>query len=466
MSTSRRSIPSVGKVLSVINKTCLPRSAVVDTIRRELAVHRESGDIPEFSDIVAQIDTLLGELELSPIQPVINGTGIIINTNLGRSPLGVDVMDRVHQVGSHYVNLEIDLVEGKRCNRGAYLERNLANLCGAEAATVVNNCAAALLLIVHHFVSQDKNEVIISRGELIQIGGSFRIPDVLRSAGAELREVGMTNRTSIEDYEGAINKNTALILKVHRSNFFMEGFVQSPSAEEISHLATVRNVPYIEDLGSGAIAPTESLAAIEHAQTPIESLAVGADLVCFSGDKLLGGPQAGIIVGKSSYVADLKREPVARALRCDKLILSALQATIDLYMKKTPQEFVPILAMLKLSDDELKERAAAIVSAIRCSKLEAGVSQSTARIGGGALPRAKLNSVAVDLKPKGIALDEFARRLRTGMPPIFGYAADSCYKIDLRTVFPNQDQSLVRAIKLAVESSVPGSGRLHCQAPR
>ena len=459
MNGSRRSIPAVGKVLDAVEKTCLARSVVIDTIRRELAAFRESGDIPEFSTIVSMINKALEDLEYSRIQPVINGTGIIINTNLGRSPLAAAVMDSVNQAGSHYVNLEADLPGGRRDKRGAYVEHCLAILCGTEAATVVNNCAAALFLIVHHFVAPEKNEVIISRGELVQIGGSFRVPDIISSAGAVVREVGMTNKTSIADYESAMNQNTAAILKVHRSNFFMEGFVESPAAEEICHLAAVNNVPYIEDLGSGAMVPTESIAAIEHAQTPAESLSTGADLVCFSGDKLLGGPQAGIIAGNSDYVDALKREPVARALRCDKLILAALQSTVDLYFEKSPQELVPILSMLNLPEEALRKRAESIARTISCTKLKADVSESTARIGGGALPRGELNSVTVDLRPKRIALEDFARRLRTGKPPIFGYTADRCYKIDLRTVFPGQDEVLVRAIKTAVEASMPGSAR-------
>ena len=253
MNGPRRSIPAVGKVVDAVERTSLARSVVVDTIRRELAALRECGDVPAFPTIVALINKALKDLEYSRIQPLINGTGIIINTNLGRSPLSAAVMDSVSQVGSHYVNLEADLSDGRREKRGAYVEQCLAILCSAEAAIVVNNCAAALFLIVHHLVSSTKNEIVISRGELVQIGGSFRVPDIISSAGAVVREVGMTNKTSIADYENAINQNTAAILKVHRSNFFMEGFVESPAAEKICNLAAASNVPFIEDLGSGAM---------------------------------------------------------------------------------------------------------------------------------------------------------------------------------------------------------------------
>lgn len=453
MNASRRSIPSVDKLLGVIGETSLGRPFVVETIRRELTIIRQSEEIPEFPTIVASIKKTLRGFEQSRIQPLINGTGIIINTNLGRSPLAAEVMDRVCNAGSHYVNLEIDLATGRRGNRAAYLERGLAILCGAESATVVNNCAAALLVIIHHFITQEKNEVIISRGELVQIGGSFRIPDILLCAGAKLREVGMTNKTSISDYASAINQNTALILKVHRSNFFMDGFVGSPKAEEIRRLAGAKNIPYIEDLGSGAVAHTESLAEIEHAQTPSESLKCGADLVCFSGDKLLGGPQAGIIVGKSDYVAAVKREPIFRALRCDKLILCALQSTIDLYLAGTAEQSVPVLSMLGASNDELGYRAEAVVREISCSELQAEVGHGTARIGGGALPRGELDSVTVDIKPKVLPLDVFARLLRASTPPIVGYVADGRYRVDLRTVFPSQDKALAREILRAIRSN-------------
>lgn len=461
MKGSLRSIPSVDKLLSVIDDTSLGRPIVVDTIRRELATVRQSEDIPDFPVIVARINKILRDFELSRIQPIINGTGIIINTNLGRSPLGAEVMERVCKAGSHYVNLEIDLAEGQRGNRAAYLERSLAILCGADAATVVNNCAAAVFVILHHFVTQERNEVIISRGELVQIGGSFRIPDILLSAGAKLREVGMTNKTSISDYEEAINEKTALILKVHRSNFYMEGFVGSPKSEEIRQLAVARNIPYVEDLGSGAIARTEDLAEIEHAQTPSESISCGVDLVCFSGDKLLGGPQAGIIAGRADYIAALKREPIIRALRCDKLILCALQSTIDLYFEDTAEQSVPILSMLSVSNDELGERAEVLVRELDCAGLTAEVGQSVARIGGGALPRGDFSSVTLNLVPKEISLGAFAKRLRTGSPPIVGYTADGRYKIDLRTVFPSQDELLARAILLAIQATSPGPDRLH-----
>ena len=452
MNASRRSIPSVDRLLAVIGDTCLGRATVVQAIRNELAAIRESRDIPEFSALVARVRTVLNALEQSRIQPVVNATGVIINTNLGRSPLSCTAINDVRQAGSHYVNLEFDLESGRRGNRAAYLEQRLADLCEAEAATVVNNCAAALFVILHHFVSGPKNEVIVSRGELIQIGGSFRIPDILTSAGAVLREVGMTNRTSIADYENAICEKTALILKVHRSNFYMDGFVDSPKTDAVCQLASAKNILYVEDLGSGAIIPTESLAEIDHAQTPAETLRRGADIVCFSGDKLLGGPQAGIIAGNAKLVGGLKSNPIFRALRCDKLILSALQSTVEQYLNGEARESVPIYSMLSESKQTLTKRAEALLAKIRCSQLRAELGEGATRIGGGALPRGQLDSVTIDVYPNDIDVEVYAKRLRTGSPPIIGYIADGCLKIDMRTVFPHQDDILARGIRTATKA--------------
>ena len=262
----------------------------------------------------------LRELRASRIQPVINGTGIIIHTNFGRAPLGSAVIETLSKIASNYNNLEYSLIGGARSVRAAYLEQSLALLCGAEAATVVNNNAAALVLILQYFCDPSrripallprrnepeqrrKNEVIISRGELIQIGGGFRIPEILESSGAMLREVGTTNKTSLRDYARAITRATAMILKVHRSNFYMDGFVESPPTEEIAKLARQKRVPFVEDLGSGAVIETQAIAGLEHEPTPAEVIRRGVDLVCFSGDKLLGGPQAGIIAGNAARIA-------------------------------------------------------------------------------------------------------------------------------------------------------------------
>lgn len=456
-SPSLRAIPAVEKVLQALGEVGLPRPAVVALVRRELAAMRSEEKIPAFDEILARIQTALKSLRLSRIQPVINGTGILIHTNLGRSPLGPEVVKTLTEIAANYNNLEYDLVTGERGGRASYLEQNLALLCGAEAATVANNCAAALVLILRHFTSGERNEVVISRGELVQIGGGFRIPEILEASGAKLREIGTTNKTSLKDYEKALGTRTGMILKVHRSNFFMDGFVESPSTERIASLAQKRSVPFVEDLGSGAMIQTEQIDGIEHEPTPAEVLRRGVDLVCFSGDKLLGGPQAGVIAGQTKLVTALKREPFFRALRCDKLILSALQTTVDLYLAgaeeaaKARTSAIPVLQMMRVSPAELRTRAEKMVASLEGLPVNASVGEGQAQIGGGTLPRSIIASVTLDLIPKAIALEELSTRLRHGTPPVIGYISGGRHKLDLRTIFPSQDEELVRAIRAVLD---------------
>ena len=450
---SLRAIPAVEKILQALGDTGLPRPAVVALVRRELAALRSEEAIPAFEEVLKQIQTALNSLRLSRIQPVINGTGILIHTNLGRSPLGPEVVKTLTEIAAHYNNLEYDLVSGERGGRASYLEQNLALLCGAEAATVANNCAAALVLILRHFTSGERNEVVISRGELVQIGGGFRIPEILEASSAKLREIGTTNKTSLKDYEKALGARTGMILKVHRSNFFMDGFVESPSTEQIAGLAQKQNVPFVEDLGSGAMIQTEQVAGIEHEPTPAEVLRRGVGLVCFSGDKLLGGPQAGLIAGQAKLVSALKREPFFRALRCDKLILAALQTTVDLYLAGAGEKAdggaapIPVLEMMRVTNDDLRERAEKIVVSLSGLAVKAGVGEGQAQIGGGTLPRSIIASITVDLVPMNLALEEFSTRLRNGSPPVIGYISGGRYKLDLRTIFANQDDEVVRVVR-------------------
>src|SRR5256885_9896195 len=424
-SRSRRAIPAVSKVLDSLGPIDLPRPLIVDLVRQELAKLRRLREIPEFNVIVDLVRAVIEKFRASRIQPVINGTGVVIHTNLGRSPLPQGAGEVLRNVASSYNNLELDLASGDRGGRGAYLERALVVLCQAEAATVVNNCAAALVLIVRHFIGGRravgaKNEVIISRGELVQIGGGFRIGEILETSGAKLREVGATNKTTLADYARAISQQTALILKVHRSNFFMSGFVESVSTAELSALARKKRVPFVEDLGSGAMLATEQIGLHHHEPTPAESLKIGADLVCFSGDKLLGGPQAGIIVGKERFIAALKREPLFRALRCDKLTFAALQTTVDLHLNQVTSE-VPALALLQIPKDELRARAAAIVTRLQGMPVKITIGTGTGKAGGGTLPRSIVPSITIDFLPENFSLVEFARVLRRSSPPIIGY---------------------------------------------
>ena len=352
---ARRQIPAVGRILDALGRYDLPRPVVVDVIRRKLSEIRATKKVPDFESTLVLVRRSIEERGAGRLQPIINGTGILIHTNLGRAPLASDAIHALKKIGSGYSNLEYDLATGARGQRGSYIESALALLCKAEAATVVNNCAAALLLVVRHF-TRTKTEVIISRGELVQIGGGFRISEMIEATGAKLREVGATNKTAFDDYADAIGRNTAMILKVHRSNFFMSGFVESPCSDEISELARRKRIPFVEDLGSGAVAATEEFGIDHHEPTPAEVLKSGVDLVCFSGDKLFGGPQAGIIAGKKKFVTALKREPLFRALRCDKLCLAALQATVDLHLNRQ-HGVVPTLGLLQISKDELRARA-------------------------------------------------------------------------------------------------------------
>ena len=468
---SRRAIPAVSKILDSLGeraspaRTDLPRPLIVALVREELAKLRRSKKIPEFTAIVDLVREALENLRASRVQPVINGTGIVVHTNLGRSPLPQGAGEVLRNVASSYNNIELDLATGDRGSRGAYLERALAVLCQAEAATIVNNCAAALVLIVRHFtmtnggrraVGAQKSdatrfrpkEIIISRGELIQIGGGFRIGEILEASGAKLREVGATNKTMLADYACAIGKETALILKVHRSNFFMSGFVESPSTAELAALAHKHRLPLVEDLGSGATVATEQIGLHYHEPTPAESLHACADLVCFSSDKLFGGPQAGIIAGKKRLIAALKNEPLFRALRCDKLVFAALQTTVDLHLNQVTSE-IPSLALLQIPKDELRARAAAMVTRVQGLPLKITIGTGTAKAGGGTLPKSIVPSITVDFLPENCSVQDFSRALRRSNPPVIGYIGDRRFKLDLRTIFSHQDDLVVDAIRTA-----------------
>ncbi|MEP7014798.1 MAG: L-seryl-tRNA(Sec) selenium transferase [Verrucomicrobiota bacterium] len=450
--TTQRDIPSVTKVLDALGAIDLPRPLIVDLVRRELSKVRTAKNIPELESIVDLVRVSIATLRAGRVQPVINGTGIVIHTNFGRAPLAPETIRAVSETGAGYSNLEFDLTTGERGKRGIYVENAIAVLCGAESAAIVNNCAAALVLIVQHF-TRAKPNVVISRGELVQIGGGFRIGEIIEAAGAKLREVGATNKTTLNDYARAIDRETAMILKVHRSNFFMSGFVESPSSAEIAALARKKRIPFVEDLGSGAIVPSEQLGIEEHEPTPADALKNGADLVCFSGDKLFGGPQAGIIAGTRRFVAALRREPLLRALRCDKLCLAALQSTVDLHLRQSIAE-IPALALLQISKDELRARAAAIFSRLRGLPLQISVGRGKAKVGGGTLPRSIMSSITIDIVPGHGSVADFAKVLRASNPPVIGYIGEGRFKLDLRTIFPQQDDLVVDAIRSAA-ATVP-----------
>lgn len=446
-----RAIPSVEKVVQALGDTGLLRAVAVDLVRREVAALRRAGGAPDHAAFLDRVRARIEGLRLSRLQPVINGTGIVLHTNLGRAPLGPAVLDRLLAVGGNYTNLELDLPSGERGGRAACLEHALALLCAAPAATVVNNCAAALVLILRHFTGGARKQVLISRGELVQIGGGFRIPEILESAGAVLREVGTTNRTTLADYTRAAGRGTALILRVHRSNFFMDGFTGSPAPEELAAWARRRRVPLVEDLGSGAVLDTAAVLGVEREPMVQEVLARGADLVCFSGDKLFGGVQAGIIAGAARRVNALKRDPFFRALRCDKLILGALEATVENHLRRGDRGHdegeLPVLALLRLPVEALRDRGERLVVALGDLPARVSLGAGRSQAGGGTLPRAAIPSVTLDLLPRELPLAELGRQLRQGHPPVIGYVSGGRFRLDLRTVFPRQDAELAGALR-------------------
>lgn len=420
-------------------------------MREEIAAARARGPVPDFAAFLAEVRRKVEHLRQSRLRPLINATGVLIHTNFGRAPLANEALAAISTIGSQYSNLEFDLEQGERGHRGTYVEEALAALCSAQAATVVNNCAAALVLIVSHF-TRKRRQVLISRGELVQIGGGFRIPEILEVSGAELREVGTTNRTSAEDYRRAISREVALILKVHRSNFVTDGFVSSASARELAPLAKRHHVLFVEDLGAGALWDTASVPGLTHEPTPAESLRNGADLVTFSGDKLMGGPQAGLIAGRKKLVASLKHDPLFRALRCDKLLLSALEATVELYLNGAARARIPVIAMAQTPIEVLRSRAEALKLQLSGLPLRVEVGTGASRMGGGGLPGCCIESATLELVPADVPLLEFSRRLLNGNPPVVGLISRKRLVLDLRTVFPEQDDAVAAALRAALQS--------------
>lgn len=449
-------LPSVERLaVALAGEVPLPRPLVIGYLKRSLEswrVRMIEGEDVKREGIEADVRSGLRTFASSRLQPVINGTGVLIHTNLGRSPLGDRAADALRAIATGYSNLEFNLLDGKRGQRAGYLETALAVLLETEAATAVNNCAAALVLSLRTLISEEKNEVIVSRGELVEIGGGFRIPDVLETSGAQLVEVGATNKTHLVDYAKAITERTALILKVHRSNFYLGGFTAEPTILELSALAREHDLPLIEDLGSGAVMATDELAPIDHEPTPQEALRNGVDLITFSGDKLLGGPQAGIIAGRADLVARVKAEPFFRAVRCDKLILTVLQECIDDYLRSKGEETpdIPVLNFLSMPLEDLRARAEAMVAQLADLPAEISIVETTSQTGGGTMPKAEFPSIALQITPREMGLEKLAGRLRAGDPAVVGYLQEDRFHLNVRTVFPDQDARLTRAIREAL----------------
>jgi L-seryl-tRNA(Ser) seleniumtransferase len=440
--TARRwQLPAVQRVLedAALQKyePLLGRVNVKQTIENVLDRVRASGADASYEAIVASAAARLDDLSGQALSAVVNATGIIVHTNLGRAPLAPEALDAVAEIARGYSNLEYDLSAGERGSRYARVGALVTEVTGAEASLVVNNCAAAVLLVLDTFAKG--REVVVARNQLVEIGGGFRIPDVLQRSGATLVEVGTTNRVYIEDFERALSPRTALLLRTHPSNYRTEGFIHDAGAREMAELGRRAGIAVVEDLGSGALVDLAAYGA-ESERTVQNALGDGMGLVTFSGDKLLGGPQAGIIVGRSHLVGRLRANPLLRALRVDKMTLAALGATFQLYRGPSARERIPILRMLGVGIAELRRRADAYVAAIP----GAAVIESSAFIGGGALPQARIPSIAVAIATE--KADLFAAKLRRGEPPIVARIEHGRVLLDLRTIAPMQDGDVIAAI--------------------
>jgi L-seryl-tRNA(Ser) seleniumtransferase len=386
------------------------------------------------------------------LRTVINATGVVLHTNLGRAPLADSAIAHIEKTATTYSNLEFDIESGERGKREVHVDRLFRKLLGREvlgetiptsiSTIVVNNNAAAVLLALNTLA--DGGEVIVSRGELVEIGGSFRIPEVMAKSNAILREVGTTNRTRVSDYERAINEKTRLLLRVHRSNFQITGFTEQPAIAELVALARKSKLPLMEDLGSGALLDLRTI-GVNGEPSVLDSLRAGVDLVTYSGDKLLGGPQAGMLSGRSELIVRMRSNSLFRALRVDKLTYAALEATLLAYIK-SDHDAVPALRMMRLSKEEIEKRATAIMAKIRSRELSLEIVDGESVIGGGAAPSAVLPTPLIAVTCKDLTADQLAARLRQNDPPVIARVEEGRVLLDLRTVFPEQDSSLLRAL--------------------
>ncbi|MFI5177623.1 MAG: L-seryl-tRNA(Sec) selenium transferase [Vicinamibacterales bacterium] len=417
------------------------------------------------------LDRLAREIAPS-LTRVINATGVILHTNLGRAPLAAEALERAAHVAAGYANLEYDVADGHRGHRHVHAERLLTALTGAEAAVVVNNNAAATLLVLAAIAAG--RDVLVSRGELVEIGGGFRVPDVMAQSGAVLREVGTTNRTRLNDYAAAIGERTALILRVHPSNFRIEGFTERPPLAELAALAHRFNLPLFEDLGSGWLGSTdEPMPALADEPSMRESIAAGVDLVSASGDKLLGGPQAGLIVGRGALVDRVRRHPLMRALRVDKLTYAALEATLALWAQApATRTALPVHRMLTMGAAEIERRALGLVEALATvAGLTCRIVDGVSTTGGGSAPGSALPTKLVALGVTGCSAAEVERRLRAQVPPVIARIQDDEVVLDLRTVLIGEEADLARAVRSAAQKiddteSAASASRLPGSTPR
>src|SRR6266852_90929 len=436
-----RLLPSVGELLHSSSGQQLvqqySRSMALRSVRASIAQARaqirQGAQCPSSDELLLVAEHILKESQRPNLQPVINATGVIINTNLGRSPLSQEALQAVQRVAGGYTNLEYELETGERGSRHSHVSTLLCELTGAEAALVTNNNAAAVLLALSTLAAG--REVIISRGQLVEIGGGFRIPDVMSQSGCKLIEVGTTNRTRPSDYAAAITERTALLLTVHPSNFQIVGFTESTLVEALAELAHQQGLLLMDDLGSGCLLTSERY-GLGHEPMPQESIAAGADVVCFSGDKLLGGPQAGILAGKADVIKRIARHPLMRAVRIDKMTLAALEATLRHYQREEAETHIPIWRMIAASPGSIAGRAASWVSRLQKQGIIAHTQHGESTVGGGSLPGETLPTTlrALDAAHGSLPLDELAQRLRTRKIPIITRIQRDMLLLDPRKV--------------------------------
>jgi L-seryl-tRNA(Ser) seleniumtransferase len=443
MTDPRRALPSVGVLLESDALRPLldgfPRSLVAETLRAAIdAARRDPRDAPESPDgWAARVRADLAQRERRLLGPAFNATGVILHTNLGRAPLAAAAIDAIGRVAAGYATLEYDVERGMRGSRHAHCGELLRELTGAEDALVVNNCAAALVLALNTLA--DGRDAIVSRGELIEIGGSFRVPAIMAKSGARLVEIGTTNRTHLADYKAAIGSETGAIVKVHRSNFVIDGYTTDVALADLATLASRVGVPLLHDFGSGLMLPLDDYGL--HGEPTASTVARTGATVVMSGDKLLGGPQAGIILGTREVIARIRENPLTRALRVDKLTIAALQATLALYRDPAVAvSMIPILAMIAMPLAALRRRAERIVAGLAAGGVSAVVVDSEASVGGGAFPTARIPSCALALDGGAVRLEAAARAAST---PIIGRIADDRFLLDLRTILPRDDAAFV-----------------------
>jgi L-seryl-tRNA(Ser) seleniumtransferase len=446
-----RDLPGVDRVMESLSGSA-PAPVTAWAARLAIAEARQrvqEGEIAGTESVVARAKELLRQRAGRLLRPVINATGVLIHTNLGRVPLGDRQMAAAREVSLAYSNLEYNLERGERGTRYEHAAELLSTLTGAESALVVNNNAAAVLMSLAALCSG--REVVISRGELIEIGGEFRIPEVMQAAGARLIEVGTTNRTHLADYERAMNDQTAALMKVHPSNYRVVGFTSSVRSAELARLARGRGVLFMHDLGSGLLGGPDDL-GFTMQEPPVENaVAEGADIVTFSGDKLLGGPQAGLILGRADLIAKVAKHPLMRAVRPDKVTLAILQETLDAYLDGSRLD-LPLWKLATVSSEELEARARALAETLdeAASGLKAEAVPTASVSGGGSMPGAEIPSWGVTLAHGEISADRLDEALRHGDPPVVGRIEDDRLLLDLRTVFAEQDEALARLVRQAV----------------